>query len=29
MNKIKLALLALAMPVVALAQGWPANYDWN
>lgn len=26
MNKIKLALLALAMPVVALAQGWPANY---
>lgn len=26
MNKIKLALLALVMPVVALAQGWPANY---
>ena len=26
MKKIKLALLALAMPVMALAQGWPANY---
>ncbi len=26
MKKIKLAILAMAMPLMALAQGWPANY---